>query len=75
MAEAALSHPRATIAISVAGVAGPADSSEKPVGLVCFGLAQRGADVVSGCRILRADRTSIRASAVAHAFVMVRTRI
>jgi nicotinamide-nucleotide amidase len=41
MANGALAHSRAQIALSVTGVAGPdGGTAEKPVGLVHFGLAQ-----------------------------------
>ncbi len=76
MAEGALARSRASIAVSVTGVAGPGGgSAEKPVGLVCFGLAQRGREVASETRILPGDRTAIRAAAVAHAFAMIRARL
>jgi nicotinamide-nucleotide amidase len=76
MAEGALSRSRATIAVSVTGVAGPGGgSAEKPVGLVCFGLAQRGLEVATACRIFPGDRTAIRAATVAHAFAMIRARL
>ena len=42
MAEGALSHSRAKIAVSVTGIAGPGGSEFKPEGRVCFGLAQDG---------------------------------
>ena len=73
MAEGALARSRATIAISVTGLAGPHD--DKPVGLVCFGLAQRDGDAISERHILPGDRTGIRVAAVAHAFQMIRARI
>jgi nicotinamide-nucleotide amidase len=76
MAEGALARSRASIAVSVTGVASPGGgSAEKPVGLVCFGLAQRGREVASETRILPGDRTAIRAAAVAHAFAMIRARL
>jgi nicotinamide-nucleotide amidase len=47
MAEGALARSQAAIAISVTGVAGPGGGSvEKPVGLVCFGLACTGRAVM-----------------------------
>jgi nicotinamide-nucleotide amidase len=42
MAAGALAHSRATIALSITGVAGPGGATpQKPVGLVHFGLAKR----------------------------------
>jgi nicotinamide-nucleotide amidase len=76
MAEGALARSRAGIAIAVTGVTGPGGgSAEKPVGLVCFGLAQRGREVASEGRIFPGDRTAIRVAAVAHAFAMIRARL
>jgi nicotinamide-nucleotide amidase len=72
MAEGALARSQAAIAISVTGVAGPGGGSvEKPVGLVCFGLACTGRAVMSERQIFPGDRTAIRASTVAHAFKMI----
>jgi nicotinamide-nucleotide amidase len=76
MAEGALARSRADIAVSVTGVAGPRGGSlEKPVGLVWFGLAQRGQDVATDHQTFPGDRTAIRAAAVAHAFAMIRARL
>lgn len=73
MAEGALAHSRADIAVAVTGVAGPGGgSAEKPVGLVCFGIARRGENAHSERRVLPGNRTEIRAAAVARAFVLLR---
>jgi nicotinamide-nucleotide amidase len=42
MAEGALTHANATLAVSITGIAGPGGSEFKPEGRVCFGLAQSG---------------------------------
>jgi nicotinamide-nucleotide amidase len=73
MAEGALARSRAAIAVSVTGVAGPnGGSAEKPVGLVCFGLARTGNPALSERHIFPGDRTAIRTAAVVHAFKMIR---
>jgi nicotinamide-nucleotide amidase len=43
MAEGALRHSDATLAVAVTGIAGPGGSEFKPEGRVCFGLARTGA--------------------------------
>jgi nicotinamide-nucleotide amidase len=72
MAEGALYRSRATIAVSVTGIAGPGGgSTEKPVGLVCFGLAKKDEPAISEQHVLPGDRTDIRIATVAHAFAMI----
>lgn len=72
MAEGAIAHSRADIAISVTGVAGPGGgSAAKPVGLVWFGLARRGAPTRTERRVLPGDRTEIRAAAVDTALALI----
>jgi nicotinamide-nucleotide amidase len=76
MAEGALARSHAAIAVSVTGVAGPGGGSvDKPVGLVCFGLAQTGKPSVMERRIFPGDRSAIRAATVAHAFKMIRAAL
>ncbi len=76
MATGALSRSRATIAVSVTGVAGPGGGSvEKPVGLVCFGLARTGRPAITDRHVFPGDRTEIRAATVAHAFTMIRAAL
>ena len=76
MAGGALARSRASIAVSVTGVAGPeGGSAEKPVGLVCFGLARKGEPVISERHVLPGGRAGIRAATVAHAFAMIRARV
>jgi nicotinamide-nucleotide amidase len=42
MAEGALTHSTASLAVSITGIAGPGGSEHKPEGRVCFGLASTG---------------------------------
>lgn len=42
MAEGALAHSHASLAVAVTGIAGPGGSEFKPEGRVCFGLAKKG---------------------------------
>jgi nicotinamide-nucleotide amidase len=72
MAEGTLSRSRAAMAVSVTGVAGPGGgSAEKPVGLVCFGLARTGKPAISERRVFSGGRGEIRTASVAHALKMM----
>jgi nicotinamide-nucleotide amidase len=76
MATGALEHSHADIVVSVTGVAGPGGGSvEKPVGLIWFGLAQRGGEVVTERQVFPGDRTAIRVAAVKKAFALIRARL
>jgi nicotinamide-nucleotide amidase len=76
MADGALRQSHAQIAVSVTGVAGPGGgSAEKPVGLVCFGLARRGAAVASEQHVFPGNRTAIREATVARAFALIRAAL
>jgi nicotinamide-nucleotide amidase len=76
MAEGALVRSRAAIVVAVTGVAGPGGgSADKPIGLVCFGLARTGQTVVSEQQVFPGDRAAIRAATVVHAFNMIRAAL
>lgn len=76
MAEGALQRSHADIAMSVTGVAGPGGGSvEKPVGLLWFGLAERGHAAVTERQVFPGDRTAIRLAAVEKAFALIRARL
>ncbi len=68
MAAGALHHSHADWALAITGVAGPAGgSTDKPVGMVCFGWAgPEGRIEVETCHF-SGSRADIRAHSVAHA--------
>ncbi len=75
MAEGALARSGAAIAISVTGIAGPGGgTAEKPVGLVWFGCACRGASTVTVHEVFAGERGDIRAAAVARGFELLLER-
>jgi nicotinamide-nucleotide amidase len=66
MADGALLHSPADIAVAVTGVAGPGGATPgKPVGLVWLALAQRGAATHAEVLQLPGDRADIRVRTVA----------
>jgi nicotinamide-nucleotide amidase len=73
MAEGALAHAEAEIAVAVTGVAGPGGGTpQKPVGLVHLSAARRDGPVLH--RAIRTGdigRSAVRRAAVAEAFAMV----
>lgn len=75
MAEGALGHSGATLAVSVTGIAGPGGSDHKPEGRVCFGLAVRGDETRGETVDFGAiGRGNVRRATVAHALeLLIRT--
>jgi nicotinamide-nucleotide amidase len=72
MAEGALAHSAADLAVSITGIAGPGGGSEaKPVGLVWFGLARRDAETATLRQVFPGDRAGVRRAAVAQALAML----
>ena len=68
MARGALANSRATLAVSITGVAGPTGgSATKPVGTVWFGFAVRDGVTLTRHRVFDGDRHAIRIQAVAFA--------
>jgi nicotinamide-nucleotide amidase len=67
MAQGAITHSKAQVAVAVTGVAGPAGGSRaKLVGTVWFGWSVGGA-VTSECMQFDGDRAAVRAATVRHA--------
>lgn len=76
MAEGALRHSRADIAVAVTGVAGPSGGSlDKPVGTVWLAWAERGGAVHAQRAWFEGDRAAVRAATVVQALAGVRNRL
>lgn len=72
MAEGALARSRATLAVSVTGIAGPGGSEFKPEGRVCFALAQAGKPTqVETVEFGPLGRAGVRRASVEHALEMM----
>ena len=72
MAEGAVAHSHAQVALSVTGVAGPSGGTpDKPVGLVWFGW-RVGTQTFSECRHFPGDRAAVRTLTVQHALQRLR---
>ena len=73
MAEGALAHSPADLAVSVTGVAGPGGgTAAKPVGLVCLGCVRRGHVATTVSHVFPGDRTVVRRASVAEALRLLR---
>jgi nicotinamide-nucleotide amidase len=76
MASGALEHSGAGVALAVTGVAGPTGGSPgKPVGMVCFAWALRGAVVESETQRFEGDRESVRRQSVIRSLQGVLERV
>lgn len=72
MAEGALRHSAAGMAVSVTGIAGPGGSEFKPEGRVCFGLAMTGREtVVETVEFGALGRGGVRRATVDHALTLM----
>ena len=68
MAEGALAHSLADIALAITGIAGPGGGSPgKPVGTVCFSWCGKGETAESETRRFVGNREQVRRQAVIHA--------
>ncbi|HCU04737.1 MAG: damage-inducible protein CinA [Gammaproteobacteria bacterium GWE2_42_36] len=76
MAEGALKHSHANIAVSITGFAGPAGGTiDKPVGTVFFGFAFRQSSTQVMSQLFIGDRESVREQAVRFALENLLSRI
>ncbi|QFT95853.1 Nicotinamide-nucleotide amidohydrolase PncC [Roseovarius sp. THAF8] len=72
MAEGALDHSEADVAVSITGIAGPGGSEHKPEGRVCFGLARVGrVTQVETVEFGALGRAELRAAARDHALTLL----
>lgn len=72
MAQGALKHSAATLAVAVTGIAGPSGGSNaKPVGLVHFACATKRGKQWHEKKIFTGDRAAIRIAACGHALQML----
>lgn len=76
MAEGAVAHSGADMAVAVTGVAGPGGgSTDKPVGLIYLSLAERGEDAVVKRYMFAGTRDDIRRSTVGAALELLHSRL
>jgi len=72
MAEGALAHARADVAVSITGIAGPGGATPgKPVGLVYLALARRGSETKVERQQFAGDREAVRAAATDRALELL----
>ena len=72
MAEGALRHSAADLAVSITGIAGPGGSEHKPEGRVCFGLARAGREPhVETVEFGALGRANVRAASRDHALALL----
>jgi len=76
MADGALAHSRAQLAVSITGIAGPGGSENKPEGRVCFGLARTGHPTRTQTREFGAQgRSQVRDLSRDHALHMLKEEL
>ncbi len=67
MAEGALRHARAHLAVAITGIAGPGPSEHKPEGRVCFAVVWPGGMIAETVEFGPIGRARVRRGAVRHA--------
>lgn len=76
MAEGALKHSSADIAVAVTGIAGPGGSDHKPEGRVCFGLATKDRQThVETIEFGPIGRNQVRNATVDHALSILKNAL
>lgn len=74
MAEGALEHSTANLAVSITGIAGPGGSEHKPEGRVCFGVAGNGPTTTETVEFGALGRAEVRRAAMNHALALLGAR-
>jgi nicotinamide-nucleotide amidase len=76
MAEGALRHSPADLAVSITGIAGPGGSEHKPEGRVCFGLARAGqVTLAETCDFGAKGREAVRRLSRDHALELLKNAL
>ena len=75
MADGALKHSAAQVAVSITGIAGPGGSEFKPEGRVCFGLASPTGTTTETVEFGPLGRDNVRQAARDHALRLLLTAI
>ncbi len=76
MAEGALVHARADVAVSITGIAGPGGATPgKPVGLVYLAIARRASETKVERQHFAGDRQAVRAAAAERALELLDTAL
>jgi len=76
MAEGALQHSRADVAVAVTGIAGPSGGTPtKPVGLVYLAALRRAGEAAVERHHFHGDRRAVRLESVAAAFDLLRRQL
>ena len=76
MADGALAHSQATLAVSVTGIAGPGGgTADKPVGLVYLGTALKSGTSSVVRHIFEGDRRSVRTATIEKAIDLMFQRL
>jgi len=71
MAQGALAHSKADIAVSITGIAGPGGSDHKPEGRVCFGIASKAGTQSETIEFGAIGRSEVRAASTSRALEML----
>ena len=75
MAEGALRHANAQLAVSITGIAGPGGSEFKPEGRVCFGIATPDQSQTETLEFGALGRAKVRQAACLHALDLLHNKL